>query len=87
MHAVVVRFTINDRLALPTELEEIVREVSTAPGFVAVYGLSVAEGEGIAILVFDSEVSASLEALATKVTEHRAVTVVSAEVGEVIAHA
>jgi hypothetical protein len=75
VHAVVIRFTINDRLALATELEEVVREVSAAPGFVAVYGVALGQDEGISILVFDSEVSASLEGLAAQVAEHRAVTV------------
>jgi hypothetical protein len=87
VHAVVIRFTINDRLALATELEEVVREVSAAPGFVAVYGVAVGQDQGISILVFDSEVSASLEALASRVAEHRAVTVATVEVGEVVAHA
>jgi hypothetical protein len=87
MHAVVIRFTVNDRLALPTELDEVVREVSAAPGFVAVYGVALGQDQGISILVFDSEVSASLQALGARVMEHPSLTVGTLEVGEVVAHA
>ena len=87
MHAVVIRFTINDRLALPTELAEVVRDASAAPGFVAVYGIALGQDQGISILVFDSEASASLQALGAQVMEHTALTVEPPEVGEVVAHA
>jgi len=87
MHAVVIRFTINDRRALPSELAQVVREVSTAPGFVAVYGVALDEDQGMSIFVFDSEVSASLQAIGAQVMEHTSLTVDTSEVGEVVAHA
>jgi hypothetical protein len=87
MYAVVIRFTINDRVALAAQLEQVVRDVSAAPGFVAVYGVTLEQDEGVSILVFDSETSASLQALGAQVMEHTALTVRSTEVGEVVAHA
>jgi hypothetical protein len=87
MHAVVIPFTINDRGALPTVLDEVVQDVSVAPGFVAVYGVALEQDKGIAILVFDSEASASLQALAAQVMQKNALTVGTPEVGEVVAHA
>ena len=67
MHAVVINATITDRDALPTALDELVPEVSGAPGFVAGYWIALGQDQGIAILMFDSEASASLQALATQV--------------------
>jgi hypothetical protein len=87
MHAVVIPFAINDRGALPTVLDEVVQDVSVAPGFVAVYGVALEQDKGIAILVFDSEASASLQALAAQVMQKNALTVGTPEVGEVVAHA
>jgi hypothetical protein len=87
MHAVVIRFTINDRIALPAELEKIVRDVSVSPGFVAVYGVTLGQDEGVSVLVFDSKVAAGLEALGAQVMERTALTVQAIEVGEVVAHA
>jgi hypothetical protein len=87
MHAVVIPFTINDRLALQTDLDEVVREVSAAPGFVSVYSVALGHNDGIAILVFDSEASASLQALGAQVMQRAALTVGRPEVGEVVAHA
>jgi hypothetical protein len=87
MYAAVIPFTINDRDALPTVLDEVVQDVSAAPGFVSVYGVALGQDEGIAILVFDSEASASLQALAAQVMEKTALTVGTPKVGEVVAHA
>jgi hypothetical protein len=87
MHAAVIPFTINDRGALPTVLDELVQDVSVAPGFVSVYGVTLEQDEGIAILVFDSETSASLQALAAQVMQKTALTVGTPQGGEVVAHA
>ena len=87
MHAVVIKATITDRDALPTALDELVPEVSGAPGFVAGYWIVLEQDQGISILVFDSEASASLQALATQVAGSAAATIDSVEVGEVTAHA
>ncbi len=87
MHAVVINATITDRDALPTALDELVPQVSGAPGFLAGYWIALRQDQGIAILVFDSDDSASLQALATQVAGSDAVTIDSVEVGEVTAHA
>jgi hypothetical protein len=87
MHAAVIPFAFSERGALPTVLDELVQEVSTAPGFVSVYGVTLGQDEGIAILVFDSEASASLQALAAQVMQKTALTVGPPRVGEVVAHA
>jgi hypothetical protein len=87
MHAAVIPFTINDQGALATVLDEVVQDVSVAPGFVSVYGVDLGHDEGIAILVFDSEASASLQALAARVMQKTALTVGTPQVGEVVAHA
>jgi hypothetical protein len=87
MHAVFIPFTINDRDALPSVLDEVVQEVSAAPGFVSVYGMTLGQDDGVAVLVFDSEASASLQALGARVMQKPALTVGTPEVGEVVAHA
>jgi hypothetical protein len=87
MHAAVIPFTIDDRAALPAVLDEVVQDVSVAPGFVSVYGVALGQDEGIAILVFESEASASLQALGAQVMERAALTVGRPQVGEVVAHA
>ena len=68
-------------------LDEVVQDVSVAPGFVSVYEVTLGQDEGIAILVFDSEASASLQALAARVMQKTALSVGTPEVGEVVAHA
>ena len=85
MHAVVINAAITDRDALPTALDELVPEVSGAPGFVAGYWIALGQNQGISILVFDSEASASLQALTTQVAGSDAATIDSVEVGEVSA--
>ena len=87
MHAVVIKATITDRDALPTTLTELVPVVSGAPGFVAGYWIALGQDQGIAILVFDTEDSASLQALATQVAGSGAARIDSVEVGEVRAQA
>jgi hypothetical protein len=88
MHAVTVRVTIHDFEAGRKFLrEELVPQVSQAPGFVAGYWVRVAENRGASIVAFESEeaAQAAAERIATRPPE--AVTVDSVEVGEVVAHA
>ena len=87
MHAVVIKATITDRDALPTSLTELVPAVSGTPGFVAGYWIVLGQDQGIVILVFDTEDSASLQALATQVAGSDAATIDSVEVGQVTAQA
>ena len=87
MHAVVIKATIIDRKALPTTLTELVPVVSGAPGFVAGYWILLGHDQGISILVFDAEDSASVQALATQVAGSDAARIDSVDVGEVTAHA
>ena len=87
MHAVVIKATVTDRDALPTTLAELVPAVSGAPDFVAGYWILLGQNQGMAILVFDTEDSASLQALATQVAGSDAATIDSVEVGEVRARA
>ena len=87
MHAVVIKATIIDRDALPTELSELVPVVSDAPGFVAGYWIVLGQNQGMSVLVFDSEDRASIQALATQVAGSDAARIDSVEVGEVTAQA
>ena len=91
MHAVVVRVKIGDfdeaRQALRNE---VVPQVSQAPGFIAGYWTRSEEGhEGLSMVLFDSEDSA--RAAAERVREQggvpEAVTLESVEVREVVEHA
>jgi len=87
MHAVVIKATITDRDALPTELSDLVATVSDAPGFVAGYWILLGQNQGISILVFDTEDRASVQAPASQVAGSDAATIDSVEVGEVRAQA
>jgi hypothetical protein len=58
-----------------------------APGFIAGYWIALGQDQGIAILVFDTEDSASLQALATQVAGSGAARIDSVEAGEVRAQA
>jgi hypothetical protein len=87
MPAVVIKATINDRDTLPTTLTELVPVVSGAPGFVGGYWILLGRDQGIASLVFDTEESASLQALATQVAGTEAATTDRLEAGEVRAQA
>ena len=87
MHAVVIKATITDRDALPTELSDLVPIVSDAPGFVAGYWILLGQNQGIPILLFDSEDRASIQALETQVAGSDAAKIDSVEVGDVRARA
>jgi hypothetical protein len=87
VHAIHVRVTVNDRdTAVRGLQEEVVPNVSAAPGFVAGYWVALPNGKGTSIIVFDSEASA--QAVSGGLGQSRdGVTIDSVEVGEVVAHA
>lgn len=91
MHAVVVRVTINDfdrgRQFLT---EQVVPRVKQAPGFVAGYWTrSEDKGNGLSMIVFDSEDAASTVAqmIESQMSDDEGVTLEGTEVREVVASA
>lgn len=88
MHSVIINVAINDRSAAQTELDELVPQVSSAPGFVAGYWIARSHDKGTAIQIYDSEASAqAVVAQVASAPPAAGVTPESVEVGEVIAHA
>jgi hypothetical protein len=87
MFAVIIPVTFNDRSVATAELDGLVPQVSGMPGFVAGYGVSLSEDEGVAMIVFDSEDGAQALAAVAKDAPAEAVTSGTIEVGEVMAHA
>jgi hypothetical protein len=87
MHAVVVNVTVNDRDAARVELrDQVVPQVSGAPGFVTGYWVGLDGGRGTSVVVFDSE-AAARSAAAQAQAPGDFVTFDSVEVGEVVANA
>ena len=89
MHAVVVSVTLDDpdraRIFLK---EQIVPQVSQAPGFVAGWWVSIDNAKGRGTIVFDSEDAARSAAGMVEQNEAgEAVSLESVEVGQVEAHA
>jgi hypothetical protein len=88
MHAVVTRVTVNDREAATSRLrEQIVPEVSQAPGFVAGYWTRGDDGTGVAMVVFESEEAATNMSERVPSMLPDAVTLENIEVREVVASA
>ena len=88
MHAVVVKVTIHDFERAQALLhEEVVPRVSSAPGFVAGYWMRPQEGQGLSTIVFESEEAARAAAGMIRSPDDNVVTIESAEVREVLAHA
>jgi len=88
MHAVVTRVTVNDREAATSRLrEQIVPQVSQAPGFVTGYWTRGDDGTGVAMVIFESEDAATnmSERVPSMLTD--AVTLQNVEVREVVANA
>jgi hypothetical protein len=87
MHAVVVNVTVNDREAATRSLnEQVVPQVSQAPGFVAGYWVALDGAKGTSIVAFESEdqartVAENIQAPGDFVTFD------SVQVGEVVGHA
>jgi hypothetical protein len=87
MHAVVVKVTINDPEAAESALrEQVVPEVSQAPGFVAGYWTRKDNG-GLSMLIFESEEEADGMSDRVRAMVPDAVTLESVEVRDVAAHA
>jgi hypothetical protein len=87
MHAVVVNVTINDPEAAAAALrDQLVPQVSAAPGFVAGYWVGLDGGRGTSIVVFESE-EAARAAAAQADGPGEFVTFDSVEVGQVVASA
>jgi hypothetical protein len=87
MNAVVINVTFTDVSAARAELDQLVPQVSAAPGFVAGYWISLSADKGTSVVVFDSAESAQGLVAMLGAAPAMAVTVDSVEVGEVLAHA
>ena len=89
MHAVVVKVTIDDRDAAQQRLDqEVVPQVSQAPGFQAGYW-TWKDNTGLSIIILDSEDAANQAAERARqmVDGIDAVSLDGVEVREVVAHA
>jgi hypothetical protein len=87
MHAVVVRVTLSDPEGATGPLrEQVVPQVSQAPGFVAGYWTRK-ENSGLSMVVFDSEEAANGAAERVPAMLPDDVTLDTIEVREVVAHA
>ncbi len=86
MHAVVVSVTITDpEVALEELRDQVVPQVSQAPGLVAGYWVRLAGNQGRSIVVFESEEQA--RTVSEQIQRGRgAVTFDSVDVGEVVGH-
>ncbi len=89
MHAVVVRVTVNDGEAATRYLrEEVVPQLSQAPGFVSGHWVRLEGGnQGTAILVFESDDAARGVAGQVTGAPDGASVIESIELGEVVANA
>lgn len=90
MHAVVTKATIHD-IDQGRELlnETGIPRLKQAPGFVAGNWVSLADGTGRGMVIFESEeaAQAAAEQIRTNPPAGDAVTIDSIEVGEVVGHA
>jgi hypothetical protein len=90
MHAVFTTVTINDEGSATARLrDEIVPQVSSAPGFIAGYWVRLPGGKGVSIVAFESEEAAQamVNMLRDRPAVDDTVTLDSVEVGEVVASA
>jgi hypothetical protein len=87
MHAVVVTVTISDQEVAESHLrEQIVPQVSQAPGFVAGYWARK-EDSGLGMVMFESEDAANAMSERVRSMAPDAVRIENIEVREVVAHA
>jgi hypothetical protein len=89
VHAVVVKVTISDREAAERTLnEQVVPQVSQAPGFHAGYWTWKDDG-GLSMVIFESEDAAnqSADRVRALVEGNHAVSLIGVEVREVVANA
>jgi hypothetical protein len=88
MHAVLTSVEIQDQEEARRRLhDEVVPRVSKAPGFVAGYWIQVAETQGRAVIVMESEEAANAAADAIRSQTAGPVSLVDLQVGEVVANA
>ena len=85
MHAVVTTVTVRDRERAAQALKEMVPRVSQARGFVAGYWLSMPDGKGLSVVVFDTQDAA--RTVAEQIGPGEFVNFESIEVAEVAASA
>ena len=87
MHAVVVRVSISEEgAALAALRDQVVPQVSQAPGFVAGYWTRK-DDTGLSMIVFESEDTARAAGERIPGTVPEGVTLQNVEVREVVAHA
>jgi hypothetical protein len=87
MHAVVVRVTVNDREEAEQRLrDEVVPQVSSAPGFQAGYWTGKGDS-GLSMVIFDSEENARAAADRVPQGIPESVTLEDVEVREVVVSA
>lgn len=87
MHAVVIRVTLNDLEAAQAALhDEVIPQVSKAPGFVAGYWTNK-DNTGMSMMVFESEDAANGVSDVIPATVPDSVTLEDVEVREVVGHA
>lgn len=88
MHAVIVDVTVNDPEAAGEALSnQVIPQVSQAPGFVAGYWVARSAGKGTSMVVFETEDQAQVAAAGVREMAGMHVTVESVDVGQVIGHA
>ena len=88
MHAVVVRVKVSNREGATQRLrEEVVPQVSSAPGFQAGYWTGAEDESGLSMVIFDSEDNARAAADRVPSTIPDDVTLEGVEVREVVASA
>jgi hypothetical protein len=90
MHAVVTNVTVNDEDTGAARLrDEIVPQISSAPGFIAGYWVRLPGGKGTSIVAFESEGGAQtmVNIIRERPTVDDAVTLDTIEIGEVVANA
>lgn len=89
MHAVVIDVTFkDDAAAAQAELDQLVPQVSAAPGFVAGYWIALSPSKGTSLVVVESEEAAqALVQMIQQGPPPTSVTTDRVEVGEVLAHA
>lgn len=90
MHAVVTNVTVNDEATGTARLrDEIVPQLSSAPGFIAGYWVRLSGGKGTSIVSFESEGAAQtmVDMIRARPTVDDSVTIDTIEIGEVVASA
>jgi hypothetical protein len=90
MHAVVTNVTVNDEATGTARLrDQIVPQISSAPGFVAGYWVRLPGGKGTSIVAFESEGGAQtmVNMIRERPVVDEGVTIDTIEIGEVVANA